>query len=296
MAVKELYITKASGETALFSEEKLRNSLKHVGASPEEIDDVISEMTNKLFDGISTKKIYRLAFNLLKKSSKHLAAKYHLKSGIMELGPSGYAFEKYIGEIFKSLGYAVKIGQIIQGACVKHEIDVIAQQANLQLMIECKYHNQNGIFCDVKIPLYIQSRFKDVESQWLKYEQGNLKYQGAVVTNTRFSSDAIQYGTCAGLKLIGWDYPAKGSLKDLIDTLCLYPITCLTSMTRIEKQRLLDKNIVLCKELEQSKKLLDSMGIKASRIDNILQETRLLCKQLYEKNNFIPTVNKPQNV
>jgi hypothetical protein len=278
--MKEFFVKKASGESALFSEEKLRRSLQRVGASTEQINGVINEISDKLYDGITTRKIYRLAFNLLKGSSQHLAAKYHLKSAIMELGPSGYPFEKYIGEIFRHQDYAVETGKIIQGTCVKHEIDVIAKRDNIQFMIECKYHNQNGIFCDVKIPLYIQSRFKDVESQWLKSVEKNRKYQGVVVTNTRFSSDAIQYGTCAGLKLIGWDYPLKGSLKDMVDTLGLYPITCLTSLSKIEKQRLLDRNIVLCKELESNKKLLEEMGIKISRMDNVLQETHLLCKHL----------------
>jgi hypothetical protein len=46
-------------------------------------------------------------------------------------------------------------------------------------------------------------------------------HQGWLVTNTRFTGDAIQYGNCAGLKLIGWDYPAEGSLKDLYVLECM---------------------------------------------------------------------------
>ena len=278
---KETLIKKASGETVKFSEEKLRTSLQRVGATEEQIDTVIDEVSEKLYEGITTKKIYRLAFNLLKYSSRHIAAKYHLKQAIMELGPSGYPFEKYIGEILHSQGYTVKVGETVQGKCVKHEVDVIARINNQQLLIECKYHNQPGIFCDVKVPLYIHARFKDVEDQWIK-SQGNetMIYQGWVVTNTRFSTDAIQYGACAGLKLVGWDYPIKGSLKEQIDTLGLYPITCLTSLTKIEKQRLLDKKIVLCQEINHNQKLLEQIGVKASRINTILKETQRLCNHL----------------
>ncbi len=277
----EILITKASGETAEFSETKLRSSLQHAGASDEQIAEVIDEISDKLYEGITTKKINRLAFNLLKESSRSIAAKYHLKQAIMELGPSGYPFEKYVGEILRYQGYSVRVGEIVQGQCVQHEIDVIAQIGNQQLMIECKYHNQPGIFCDVKIPLYIQARFKDVEAQWLKFLGQEIKlYQGWVVTNTRFSTDAIKYGNCAGLILIGWDYPAKGSLKDQIDTLGLFPITCLTSLTKNEKQQLLDRKIVLCKDILHNEKLLEQIGVKSSRIDTILQETRQLCKHL----------------
>ncbi len=278
---KDLFITKASGETAKFSEEKLSTSLERAGASEVQIADIMDEIAPKLYEGISTKKIYRLAFSLLKESSRHLAAKYHLKRAIMELGPSGYPFEKFIGEILRFQGYDVQVGVIVTGQCVQHEIDVIARLDHRQLMIECKYHNQPGTFSDVKIPLYIQARFKDVEAQWLKSpNEGSKSYQGWVVTNTRFSADAIQYGTCAGLKLLGWDYPVKGSLKDQIDTLGLYPVTCLTSLTKTEKQRLLDRKIVLCKELLNNEKLLEQTGVKSSRIAIVLQETHQLCRHL----------------
>ena len=278
---RDLVITKASGETAKFSELKLRSSMQRAGASDEQIDGVTEEISAKLYQGISTKKIYRLAFNLLKGSSRHLAAKYHLKQAIMELGPSGYPFEKYIGEILRYQGYAIKVGEIVQGHCVQHEIDVIAQASHKQILIECKYHNLSGTFCDVKIPLYIQARFKDVEISWIKsLGQENKLYEGWVVTNTRFSKDAIQYGTCAGLKLVGWDYPIRGSLKEQIDTLGLYPITCLTSLTKKEKQSLLDIKIVLCKEIIQDEKLLERAGVKSSRIGIALEEARQLCQHL----------------
>lgn len=280
----ELIIRKASGETAKFSEIKLRNSLQHSGASNEQIDTVIEAISDKLYPGISTKEIYKIAYKLLQGSSRPLAAKYNLKHAIMDLGPSGFPFERYVAEILRHQGYSVKVGQLVRGQCVQHEVDVIAIADHLQLMIECKYHNLPGTICDVKIPLYIHSRFKDVEAQWLKTSENNaISYEGWVVTNTRFSDDAIQYGTCAGLKLIGWDYPAKGSLKSMIDMLGLYPITCLTSLTRHEKILLLEKKIVLCLELVNNQFLLEQMRISVARIETVLQEAKQLCKDLNGK-------------
>lgn len=276
---EEIHITKASGKTAIFSEEKLRNSLLRVGASTDQINSVINEIADKLYDGITTKKIYRMAFSLLKESSRHIAAKYHLKQAIMELGPSGFPFEKYVGEILAAQKYSVQVSVKVQGKCVTHEIDVIAKLDNIQLMVECKYHNLSGTFCDIKIPLYIHARFNDVSSVWLQSSNA-LQYQGWLVTNTRFSSDAIQYGACAGLKLIGWDYPLKEGLKDQIDKLALYPITCLTSLTKAEKQWLLDRRIVLCKEMYNNNHLLEQLQIKSSRMDVIRQEIHQLCHNI----------------
>lgn len=41
---------------------------------------------------------------------------------------------------------------------------VIAEKDHHHFMIECKYHNQAGMISAVKILLYIQTRFKDVEA------------------------------------------------------------------------------------------------------------------------------------
>lgn len=278
---KGILITKASGEKAFFDEDKLRHSLSKAGAEDFQVNEIISELVKELYDGISTKRIYHLAFDRLKNRSKHLAARYHLKQAIMELGPSGYPFEKFVGEILKYQGYSVEVGVIVKGKCVNHEVDVIALADHHHFMIECKYHNQRGIFCDVKIPLYINSRFKDVEAEWVKLPGHDKRsHQGWVVTNTKFSTDAIQYGNCAGLKLLGWDYPIKGSLKDLIDDLGLYPITCLTTISKAEKQKLLDNKIVLCLELCENPKLLYDLGMNDLKVKRIIEEGQMLCKNL----------------
>jgi Holliday junction resolvase-like predicted endonuclease len=281
----KIKIKKASGEIAEFSEAKLMNSLERAGADKQEAARVTQEVVSRLYEGIPTKKIYKLAFNILKGSSRPLAARYHLKRGIMELGPSGYPFEKFVAEVLRHQGYQVVVGTIVQGRCVSHEIDVIAQKNNHHFLIECKYHNQPGHFSDVKVPLYIQSRFKDVESEWLQLPGHSSKvHQGWVVTNTRFSTDAIQYGNCAGLKLLGWDYPFKDSLKELIDRLQLYPITCLTTLTRTEKQILLDRKIVLIKEICSHEHYLTQAGVNPLRIKAVLKEAHHLCQDQVQTN------------
>ena len=276
-----VWITKASGEKADFSDQKLRASLHHAGASDEQADAIVDEINGKLFAGITTKKIYKLAFDLLKDTSPHLAGRYQLKRAIMELGPSGYPFERFVAEILRCQGFDVQVGVTVHGTCVKHEIDVIALKDHQHFMVECKYHNSQGVVCDVKIPLYIQSRFKDVESQWVKLQgHANKFHQGWVVTNTKFSGDAIQYGICAGLNLVGWNYPVGASLKDQIDSLGLHPVTSLTSLTAEEKRKLLDHNVVLCREICQNEHHLDRLGIAPARKKGILEEAHLLCQKL----------------
>lgn len=276
---KNTIITKASGETVPFSAEKLRRSLRRAGAGEEVMDSIEKEIGQRLYPGITTREIYRRAFSMLRKASAHLAAKYKLKKALQELGPSGYPFEKYVGEILKHEGYKTRVGQIVQGHCVQHEVDVIASKDDQHFMIECKFHSDQGRKCDVKIPLYIHSRFLDVEKAWQeKPGHGHKFHQGWVVTNTRFTTDAIQYGTCAGLNLVSWDFPQKSSLRERIDGSGLHPVTCLTTLTKKEKQLLLDKGIVLCQELCQNEKLLKEIGVQPARENKVMEEAKLVCE------------------
>jgi Holliday junction resolvase len=271
-------ITKASGERVPFSAHKLENSLKRAGAAAPVIDEIVKKVTNSLFEGITTREIYHIAFELLKNKTSSSAAKYKLKHAIMELGPSGFPFEKYFAERLKHQGFKTKVDQVVQGHCVSHEIDVIAEKGEKYFMVECKFHNQTGFVCDVKIPLYIQSRFKDVEYSLNRMPDQNSKFhQGWVVTNTRFSSDAIQYGNCVGLHLVGWDHPHNGSLRDQIDQSGLYPLTCLTTLRDEEKASLLSAGIVLSKEFTHNQAPLSKIGISPERITAIVKESSEIC-------------------
>lgn len=276
----KMYVTKMSGERAEFDRSKLRNSLERSGANEAVIQKVIDKIDDFLYDGISTKEIYKKAFRLLRKTSRPTAARYKLKRAIMELGPTGFPFEKFVGAILDHQGYRTQVGVIVKGHCVNHEVDVVAQKDNQHFMVECKFHRDEGRHCDVKIPLYIQSRFLDVEKEWQKSPGHDTKFhQGWIYTNTRFTKDAIQFGTCVGLMLVGWNYPKKDSLKEQIDRSGLHPITCLTTLTKAEKQKLLAVDKVLCMDLCNHPDLLNSIGIKNSkRQKNILYEANELCK------------------
>ncbi|WP_243472722.1 ATP cone domain-containing protein [Winogradskyella sp. MH6] len=273
-----IIITKSSGDKVKFSLNKLRSSLKRTGADRETIDQIIDKVRDELYQGISTKEIYNRAFALLKKKKSHFASKYKLKKAIYELGPTGFPFERFVGAVLKYSGYNVKIGEVLQGKCVTHEIDVVAHKGNETTIIECKFHGEQGINCNVKVPLYINSRYQDVKAHWnANPKNGTTLTKAWVVTNTRFTEDAIQYSKCCGLFLLSWDYPENNGLKDRIDRLGLYPITVSTLLSNREKQFLLSRNVVLCRELIHDKFYLDHLGISDARKEKILNEISELC-------------------
>lgn len=278
MATNELQITKSSGEQVNFSIDKLEKSLRHSGASEAMVQEIVHRVRDELYPGISTREIHNRAFALLKKKKSVYASKYKLKKAIYELGPTGFPFERFISGILHYSGYETKIGEILNGTCVSHEIDVIAIKNGTLNVIECKFHSDDGLKCNVKIPLYINSRYQDVKGP-LDLQKGTpyKNTEGWVVTNTRFTQDALEYGMCVGLYLLSWDYPQGDGLKDRIDRLRLYPITVSTLLSGREKQFLLERDTVLCRQLVKNSFLLDHLGVSNGRKQRILKEMRSLC-------------------
>jgi hypothetical protein len=275
MSKPTIVVKKSSGEKVAFSLDKLRASLLRSGANETDVQHILDVVRDELYQGISTREIYNRAYSLLKKKKSIFASKYKLKKAIYEFGPTGFPFERFIGQVLHHSGYETEVGQIISGKCVQHEVDVVAQKEGKTLFVECKFHSEEGRNCNVKVPLYIHSRYHDIVDK--QTDGDHFRSEGWVVTNTRFTSDAVEYGSCAGLKLLSWDYPKDNGLKDRIDRLGLYPITVSTLLTTREKNFLLGRDIVLCKQLLNDRFYLDHLGVSDTRKTKILNEIALLC-------------------
>lgn len=277
MSKRPSYILKSSGLPEPFSRAKLERSLRKAGASPTLIAEVWEQLEPEVAAGISSAQLQRQAFRYLKRLRRGVAARYQLKQAIMELGPSGYPFERLMGELFKAKGYEVQVGQVLKGRCVQHEVDVVGARAGKLLLVECKYRNLAGYKCDIKVPLYIHSRFEDIR---LKQGVAPDELEGWIATNARFSTDAIEYARCVGMHLLGWDYPHNNSLKDWLDELQLYPLTVLTTLSRPQKQHLLERKLVLCRDiLERPEVLLHLPGKTSRRLE---QQVMNECAQLLQ--------------
>ncbi|MCB0442237.1 MAG: restriction endonuclease [Alteromonas sp.] len=268
-------IQKASGQRVKFSLPKLRKSLQRSGADQKTIQEILDRVRDELYQGISTQEIYNRAFAMLKKRKSIFASKYKLKKAIYELGPTGFPFERFVAALLEYSGYEVAVGQYFQGKCVSHEVDVVAKKNGQYIVAECKFHGDPSRKCDVKVPLYIHSRYMDI----LNDPSGNSPNEGWVVTNTQFTQDAVAFGTCVGLFLLSWDFPKGNSLKDRIDRLGLYPITVSTLMSEREKGFLLERDVVLCRQLLQKHFYLDHLGISEQRKDRIMNEMKMLANR-----------------
>lgn len=254
--------------------------VERAGADPSVIDEIVGSLSNEIYDGILTFELYRIVFSKLRNQRTGVAGRYNLKQAIMQLGPTGFPFERLIAALFESDGFRTKVGEIVRGKCVSHEVDVMAENAELHHLAECKFHSFRGKVCDVKHALYMHARFVDLEKRFLAEPAHSYKtHKGWLITNTRMTSDAIEYGTCVGLGLLSWDFPAERSLRAWIDSAGLHPVTCLTSLSVKQKQQLLKKGVVLCRELTANPRVLDDLGIPGAKIDAVMAEVNITCKR-----------------
>ena len=268
--IRSPFVEKASGDQENFSQVKLRRSLRMTGAKEELVDRVIELLQQEVYPGITTQKLQRKAFQILNRQAGSYAVRYNLKRAVMSLGPTGFPFEKLVAAIFAKQGFDTKVDQVLPGNCVSHEIDVIATKGKNRLFIECKYRNHFGKKCDVKVALYVYARSLDLKQNSKDKESAFNKFW--LATNTKFTLDAIQYGECAGLQLLGWDYPVKKGIRELISLYQLYPITCLTTLKVRDKKELLEKSVILCRDLLETPDILPSLRLKTAKIDRILKE------------------------
>jgi len=269
----EIMVVKANGHKEVFEIEKLRGSLINAGASEEDTDKVTSHILAEIHSDMTTGEIYKHAFHILNDISRPVARSYSLRRAVMDLGPSGFPFEDFVAEILKAKGFRCETRQTVLGGCVPHEVDVVAYNDKRLIMIEAKFHNELGTKSDLKVALYIKARFDDLKDNVFNYGGKDRTITDAwLVTNTKFSSTAIHYGACKEMTLIGWNYPAKGSLQDMIEEEALHPITCLSSLANNEKRLLLDQRIVLCSSIKDNPQLLKSFLGESFNIDPVLAE------------------------
>jgi len=261
-----MYVVKRSGEREAFDPAKVRASIIRSGTSNSDAEKVMEQLKPHLYDGMTTEEIYRTVNKMLDAERK---VRFGLKKAILNLGPDGYRFEDFVARLFQAQGYDTKVRQSIPGQCVTHEVDVVLQKDDKRAMVECKFHNSQGIKCGIQTVLYTYGRFLDLshveqlDDVWL-------------VTNTRFSSDVVHYAECMNIKLLGWKYPEVNGLETLIEAQRLYPVTVL-DLRRPDIMTLLDHDIVLVKDLMDQIELVKKL-LPGREMDRIIHEAQSLMR------------------
>lgn len=264
-----LLIRKKSKHFEKFSEKKYLTSLRRSGLNKKQQNDVFAEITTRNY--FTTAELHRATYKLILKESKIFAANYNIKQAIYNLGPTGYPFEILCSEMLKAKGFKTRVSVFKRGKYVRHEVDVIARRDDLTLFCECKYHGRKYQKNDIKIPLYVHSRYLDIK-------EGNPDedFRYALISNTQFSKDAIKYSKGVGLLLYSMNYPKKDTFCDIIKKYKVYPVTALKSLRVRDRNALLDQGIVVIKQVKL--KNLENLSLSESQIVKIMQEITILTR------------------
>ena len=273
--MKKVYVVNSKGEQEHFSFQKVYRSLKRAGASDRLAKRIAEKIQQQVYPEMKTSEIYKLVKSFLKESPV-TAIKFSLKEAMRKLGPSGFDFEKYIAEIFSKNGFSVRINQIIAGKCISsYEIDFLAEKDKVFHIGECKYHTSSGARIDLKVALYNYARFLDISN--------NPKFKNSktiIVTNTKFTSEAISYCNCYGVGLLGWKYPEGHGLEHMIEKHNLYPITILPSFKSHFKNIFAENKMMLALDILNVPldQLVKKLKLSSKELEKLIEEAEFLLK------------------
>src|SRR5690606_30017126 len=164
-------------------------------------------------------------------------------------------------------------GQHLAGNSVTHEIDVVAQKDDELLLVECKFRNTEDAKITVTTPMYFLSRVNDFEGRIFSFFGKDMPFtSGWLVTNAYMTTDSIDFSVYYRLNLLSWNYPEETSIKRRVDNAGLYPITCLTTINKAEKDILLKQGCILVKDIVGNPSQLDSLDCAPRKKRRIIQE------------------------
>jgi hypothetical protein len=144
-------------------------------------------------------------------------------------------------------------------------------------MGEVKYHNDPASKTDLKVALYVSARYADIKENVFDYGGVPRKIsEWYLITNTKFTDTAITYATCNGVNLLSWTFPEDNNLHDMIEDTKSHPITCLTAISNIQKKMLIDKDIILCRQLHQNIPQMKDLGLDMGTIERALEEVNII--------------------
>jgi len=280
-------IIKASGEKEKYQSGKVVRSLKRAGVSSAAAEKVEKEIGKEIKPGDTTEELFERVREKLVKQDIAAAARYSLRKAIMDLGPAGFYFERYIARVLEKYGYKTRIGRMVKGKCVIHEIDIVAEAPDVRppsshaYLIEAKYHNRRGVKSDIKDVMYMHSRSLDIS------EGENKEYKAWLITNTKFTTKAQRYGKCRNLVITGWRYsnppviPSGAmSLERLIEDKGLYPTTIFPAVSRGTRLALSEHNVYFAYELagKDARELVKKFGVKKQDAEKIEKQAAALFK------------------
>jgi hypothetical protein len=271
-----MLVKKADGSLQLFDREKVVRTCLRMGANRQVAYEVAEKVERRLYEGISTAKILQMIFQFMRRHKPIVGNLFDLRKGLSLMLPKP-EFEVFVQVLLAHNGFEVTPNQLLDGRCVEHEVDAIARKNGVTFFVEAKHHASYHTQTGLDESRIARAVLEDV-IEGFALGKCDLKIDRAmIVTNTRYSDHALQYGKCRGILQIGWSSPTDHGLRDMIEGNNLLPLSCLRGLNIDGRVRLANFGIVLFEQIikEDTAGLARKTGLSQEFIKNIREKIEL---------------------
>src|SRR5690606_20000233 len=229
LPMARIMVRKSNGKLVPFDPVRIETTLGRSGASPEQIQEILGTIQERLRPKITTEEIMDMVRAELAERDPAAGARYQLRNALGRLGPAGFNFEKYVAAILEAYGYKTQLPYELQGACVTHEVDVIAEKDGRTMFIEAKFRNNFNDVVNIKDTMATWSRYLDLVDG---AKLGLCPHfdEAWIVTNARFTEHSLKFAHCKNMVMIGWNHPKERTFARMVDLVQLYPISVLDDL------------------------------------------------------------------
>ncbi|MCJ7450420.1 MAG: restriction endonuclease [Candidatus Nanohaloarchaeota archaeon QJJ-9] len=270
----------AHGNVRKYKPEKIVRSAKRAGFSEGQGERIEEEVTGRIWDDITTRKLHSIVFEEMEKLDRGYALRYRLRESIAELDPRYHEFEKYVTYLLEDEGFDTSWSPRPkpQGECIDHEIDVMAERGK-SFVVECKHHYHHHRFTGLDVAMRQQARLEDLRKGNDLGVKNSVEADKAwVIVNTKLSDHAKEYAKCKGIRMTAWKYPEGEGLDSIIERNKAYPITMLRPPHHV-KVELSKRNILIVNQLlELTPEQKRDLGLDEKVIEDIQEQARDLLK------------------
>jgi len=243
-------VKKADGYLQQFDREKVVRTCLRMGASKKLAYDIAARIERRLYNGIPTARILQMIFQQMREHKPGIGNLFDLRKGL-SLMSSKPEFEVYIQAILGHNGFEVSPNQILKGRCVEHEVDALAKKNGFTYFVEAKHHSNYHTPTGLDESRIARAVLEDVNESYALGKSDLKIDQAMIVTNTRYSDQAIQYGRCRNILQIGWSSPIDHGLQNMIEGKRLFPLSCLRDLEVDARIRLAESGIILFEQMSR---------------------------------------------
>ncbi|MFH1623186.1 MAG: ATP cone domain-containing protein [Candidatus Aenigmatarchaeota archaeon] len=270
-------VTKFDGRLQPFDRAKIARTCVRMGADPAFAEEVANRVEAAAYEGITTKKIMQMIFANLRRRMPEVRHRIDLRTAISLMRPKP-DFELFVAMILREYGYKVRSNRFLQGRCIEHEIDAVAENGKDVFYVEVKHHFNAHTYTGLDVFLQARAAFEDLEGGYRAGRHRTPFTKAMLVTNAKMSEHALRYADCRGIRYVSWEAPADRSLARVIDEKKLYPVTLLRGLRPDAQDRLADAGIITLRQLVETP---EAEMLRATRLQKqTLRELRSAAAEL----------------